>query len=217
MQAAAIDTPTRTIDLAVASITADAFAPFGTLIAVADDGKPFGPDEAQLELTRGTPRFYVMRLKRRDKAFTHITRHLSVTQCLASVGGKPWQWRRRPTPTTPLASLTHKPSALSWCRVMWRCRCTGPPGTPGLCLTTRRRTSSTWSWPTPTRWTTTTACSTSASVCGFASWAEAVQWRQHGRYGYSPLVDRPVYAWPGGAGWRCTSPSTWRPFLLVKA
>lgn len=82
--------PLRTVDLPVAPISADAFAPFGTLITPAEDGKLFGPDEAQLELTRGTPRFYVMRLKRRDKAFTHITRHLSVTQCLASVGGKPW-------------------------------------------------------------------------------------------------------------------------------
>jgi ureidoglycolate lyase len=90
MQAAASPVQTRTIDLAVAPITSETFAPFGTLIAAAEDGKLFGPDEAQLELTRGTPRFYVMRLKRRDKAFTHITRHLSVTQCLASVGGKPW-------------------------------------------------------------------------------------------------------------------------------
>jgi ureidoglycolate lyase len=80
----------RTIDLPVVPITADAFAPYGTLLPPAEDGKLFGPDEAQLELTRGTPRFYVLRLKRREKAFSHITRHLAVTQCLASVGGKPW-------------------------------------------------------------------------------------------------------------------------------
>lgn len=92
MESAAHHTPAslRAIDLSVSPISAEAFAPFGTLIAAAEDGKLFGPDEAQLELTRGTPRFYVMRLKRRDKAFTHITRHLAVTQCLASVGGKPW-------------------------------------------------------------------------------------------------------------------------------
>jgi len=80
----------RTIDLRVAPITAENFAPYGTLLEPAEDGKPFGPDEAQLELGRGTPRFYVMRLKRRDKSFAHITRHLAVTQCLASVGGRPW-------------------------------------------------------------------------------------------------------------------------------
>ena len=81
---------TRLIGLPVEPISAAAFAPFGTLIEPAEDGKPFGPAEASLELTRGTPRFYVMRLKRRDKAFTHITRHLSVTQCLAAVGGQDW-------------------------------------------------------------------------------------------------------------------------------
>lgn len=81
---------TRTVDLPVSAITAEAFAPYGTLLKPEEDGKLFGPDEAQLELTRGTPRFYVMRLHGRAKEFAHITRHLAVTQCLASVGGKPW-------------------------------------------------------------------------------------------------------------------------------
>ena len=80
----------RTVELPVAAISADAFAPYGTLLLPQEDGKLFGPDEARLELTRGTPRFYVMRLKRRDKEFAHLTRHLAVTQCLASVGGRPW-------------------------------------------------------------------------------------------------------------------------------
>jgi len=80
----------RVIDLTVEPITAAGFAPFGTLIEAAEDGKTFGPDEAQLELGRGTPRFYVMRLHRREKTFRHITRHLAVTQCLAAVGGQPW-------------------------------------------------------------------------------------------------------------------------------
>ncbi|RYY67922.1 MAG: hypothetical protein EOO24_52845, partial [Comamonadaceae bacterium] len=80
----------RTVDLPVTPITVEAFAPYGTLLAPADDGKLFGPDEAQLELGRGTPRFYVMRLKHRAPGFSHITRHLAVTQCLASVGGMPW-------------------------------------------------------------------------------------------------------------------------------
>lgn len=82
--------PARTVDLPVAPITAEAFAPYGTLLKPEEDGKPFGSDEAQLVLDRGTPRFYVMRLHRREKVFNRITRHLAVTQCLASVGGKPW-------------------------------------------------------------------------------------------------------------------------------
>ena len=78
------------VNLQVQAITANSFAPFGTLIEPAEDGKPFGLDEAQLDLARGTPRFYVMRLHFKEKTFTHITRHLAVTQCLASVGGKDW-------------------------------------------------------------------------------------------------------------------------------
>ena len=80
----------RVIDLPVQPITAAAFAPFGTLIEPCEDGKMFGPDEAQLVLDRGTPRFYIMRLYRRPPGFRQITRHLAVTQCLASVGGGSW-------------------------------------------------------------------------------------------------------------------------------
>ena len=82
--------PVQLIDLVVEPISAAAFAPYGTLIEATEDGKPFGPDEAQLDLNRGTPRFYVMRLHRRELAFRHLTRHLAVTQCLAAVGGQPW-------------------------------------------------------------------------------------------------------------------------------
>ena len=80
----------RVIDLPVHPITAPDFAPFGTLIEPCEDGKLFGPDEAQLVLDRGTPRFYIMRLHRRPPGFRQITRHLHVTQCLASVGGGDW-------------------------------------------------------------------------------------------------------------------------------
>lgn len=104
--APADDQPAATvIDLPAQPITAEAFAPFGTLIPPAEDGKPFGPDEARLELSRGTPRFYVMRLHRRPHEFGHITRHLAVTQCLASVGGAPWLLAVAPPaePDNPLA------------------------------------------------------------------------------------------------------------------
>jgi len=86
--AAASATPLT--DLRIEPITTAAFAPYGTLIEAAEDGKPFGPDEAQLVLDRGTPRFYILNLKHREPVFHVITRHIAVTQVLASVGGKPW-------------------------------------------------------------------------------------------------------------------------------
>lgn len=80
----------RVVDLPVELITRAGFAPFGTLLEPAEDGKVFGPDEAQLVLDRGTPRYYILNLKRRELAFTKITRHMRVTQCLAAVGGAEW-------------------------------------------------------------------------------------------------------------------------------
>ncbi|WP_017758414.1 ureidoglycolate lyase [Pseudacidovorax intermedius] len=83
-------TDARLVDLPVEPIRTDTFAPYGTLIESTYDGKPFGDDEAQLTLDRGTPRFYIMKLERREPVFRQITRHLAVTQCLASAGGRPW-------------------------------------------------------------------------------------------------------------------------------
>jgi ureidoglycolate hydrolase len=78
------------VDLPVQPLTETAFAPFGQVIAARADGETFGPRDAQLELSRGTPRFYIMRLKNRPLAIRQITRHCNVTQCLASVGGVEW-------------------------------------------------------------------------------------------------------------------------------
>jgi len=86
--AAAVET--EVVDLKVEPVSAAAFAPFGTLIEKTPDGKMFGAADAQLVLDRGTPRFYILDLKYRELAFHVITRHIAVTQCLASVGGKPW-------------------------------------------------------------------------------------------------------------------------------
>jgi len=88
--AAALAPSTKLIDLPVHELTPAAFAPFGQVVAPSADGKNFDAEDAQLELSRGTPRFYIMSLDHRDLTFTVITRHLSVTQVLASVGGKPW-------------------------------------------------------------------------------------------------------------------------------
>lgn len=77
-------------DIAVHAITREGFAPFGEMIGPIEDGVPFGPDDANLDLTRGTPRLYVMRLPRKGRIFQQITRHRSVTQCLAALEGKSW-------------------------------------------------------------------------------------------------------------------------------
>jgi ureidoglycolate hydrolase len=84
------DQHVRTIDLPVRKLTNEAFAAFGTVIAATEDGMPFGPHDAQLDLSQGTPRFYNMRLPGRGLCFNRITRHRTVTQALASVGGFDW-------------------------------------------------------------------------------------------------------------------------------
>ncbi len=77
-------------DLATQPITRETFAPFGDLISPSDDGAPFGSQDAILDLSRGTPRLYIMRLRRRGLVFRQITRHRNVTQCLAALGGRSW-------------------------------------------------------------------------------------------------------------------------------
>ena len=71
-------------------IDADTFAPFGQVIAPAEDGMSFGAGDAQLVLSNGTPRLYIMRLRSRGLAFDRITRHVRVTQCLAAMGEREW-------------------------------------------------------------------------------------------------------------------------------
>ncbi len=70
--------------------TPAAIAPYGTLIAPGGDGTPFGAADAVLDLGRGTPRLYVMRLRARPMRVDRITRHRLVTQCLAATGGGAW-------------------------------------------------------------------------------------------------------------------------------
>lgn len=86
----AVKTDVTVRPIKVTPLTPLSFAPFGQVIAPIEDGVLFGPNDAQLELSHGTPRFYIMRLPRKGLRFRQITRHRQVTQCLASVGGKPW-------------------------------------------------------------------------------------------------------------------------------
>jgi ureidoglycolate hydrolase len=80
----------RTVDLTVQALTPQAFTPFGQVMLPTPDGRLYGPEDPQLDITRGIPRFYIMALKERPLTFHHITRHMSVTQCLASCGSIPW-------------------------------------------------------------------------------------------------------------------------------
>lgn len=71
-------------------IAIDNFKPFGQLILPAKDGKSYDENDAQLNLSNGTPRFYIMRLHQRGRKFSQITRHCLCTQCLGSLDGKEW-------------------------------------------------------------------------------------------------------------------------------
>ena len=57
-----------------------------------DDMKAFDSEDARLNLANGTPRFYIMRLPAKPEglAFTQITRHFRVTQCLGSLTPQDW-------------------------------------------------------------------------------------------------------------------------------
>lgn len=71
-------------------LTPEAFQPYGQVICATEDGKPFGTEDARLQLQAGTPRFYIMRLQQRGRKFHKITRHLNCTQCLGALEGKEW-------------------------------------------------------------------------------------------------------------------------------
>uniref|UniRef100_A0A1D1YMH4 Putative ubiquinone biosynthesis protein UbiB n=1 Tax=Anthurium amnicola TaxID=1678845 RepID=A0A1D1YMH4_9ARAE len=79
-----------TVKLRAIEATPASFAEFGQVISTNPDGGEFGPSDAQLELHRGVPRFYIMHLEDRKLKFSKITHHASVTQCLGSVGGDEW-------------------------------------------------------------------------------------------------------------------------------
>lgn len=71
-------------------ITPEGFRPYGQLIRATADGKGFDTEDAQLQISQGIPRFYIMRLQNRGRRFDKITRHRRCTQCLGSLNGKTW-------------------------------------------------------------------------------------------------------------------------------
>ncbi|MBD2020091.1 Ureidoglycolate hydrolase, partial [Leptolyngbya sp. FACHB-36] len=46
---------TQNVSLKVRSITSENFQPYGQVIWAIEDGKPYGVDEAQLDLSQGAP------------------------------------------------------------------------------------------------------------------------------------------------------------------
>jgi ureidoglycolate hydrolase len=100
--------------------TSDSVAPFGTLIEPGEDGTPFGPADAQLDLSRGTPRFYIMRLPHRPLLVRGITRHRLVTQCLGAADGKEWFICLAPASDVEDPAAKPDPAAITCFRV--------PPG-----------------------------------------------------------------------------------------
>lgn len=71
-------------------ITPQSFRPYGQVIFATPDSKVFDQEDAQLQLSPGIPRFYIMRLQQRDRSFDRITRHQRCTQCLGSLAGQEW-------------------------------------------------------------------------------------------------------------------------------
>jgi ureidoglycolate hydrolase len=83
----------------VEDITPRAFRPYGEIIEPRNAlgqfiDKPYdpetSPDEAQLVLTNGRPRLWLMELNKIGVGFTKMARHRRVTQCLGSLEGKEW-------------------------------------------------------------------------------------------------------------------------------
>ncbi|MGL5061795.1 MAG: ureidoglycolate lyase [Microcoleus sp.] len=71
-------------------VTPENFRNYGQVIFAAVDGKSFDTEDAQLNLANGIPRFYIMRLEKKGRKFSKITRHVQCTQCLGSLEGKDW-------------------------------------------------------------------------------------------------------------------------------
>uniref|UniRef100_A0A1J3CIJ4 Ureidoglycolate hydrolase n=1 Tax=Noccaea caerulescens TaxID=107243 RepID=A0A1J3CIJ4_NOCCA len=78
------------VNLIPVEATSENFREYGQIIEASRDGDHFGPNDAQLDLSRGIPRFYIMRIQDRSFGFSKITHHANVTQCLGSIGGHVW-------------------------------------------------------------------------------------------------------------------------------
>lgn len=81
---------TKEVTVRAEPLTREGFAPFGHAIFPTEDGTPYGPQDAELDLSAGQPRFYVMRVPERGLRFSTITFHERVTQVLGTQSGPKW-------------------------------------------------------------------------------------------------------------------------------
>lgn len=93
--------------LTVQPISPEAFQPYGQVTWAKADDRPYDREDAQLDLSQGIPRLYIMRLQHRGYRFHHITRHRQCTQCLGSLEGKTWLMAVAPPKT--IDDLAAKP------------------------------------------------------------------------------------------------------------
>jgi ureidoglycolate hydrolase len=98
-------------------ITPNDFAPFGQVIFPSEDGAPYGPADAQLQLDAGIPRFYIMRLENKGRQFHQITRHQRCTQCLGALAGAEWWMAVAP----PGAAAVPEPEAIRAFQIPGNC------------------------------------------------------------------------------------------------
>jgi hypothetical protein len=78
------------IKLPARNLEPKAFAPYGEIIRPCTSSAETAVEEPKLTLTNGTPRLWIMDLKKRGLVFADIARHRHVSQCLGSMQGKEW-------------------------------------------------------------------------------------------------------------------------------
>lgn len=98
-------------------VTSDNFRAFGQVIFPTQDGQSFGAEDAQLHLSEGIPRFYLMQLFHRGLRFHSITRHQRCTQCLGALAGQDWLMAVAP----PGAAAAPDPALIQAFRIPGNC------------------------------------------------------------------------------------------------
>ena len=78
------------IKLPAQNLEPKAFAPYGEIILPRTSSAETAVEEPKLTLTNGTPRLWIMDLKKRGLVFADMARHRRVSQCLGSMQGKEW-------------------------------------------------------------------------------------------------------------------------------
>jgi ureidoglycolate hydrolase len=78
------------IKLPAQNLEPKAFAPYGEIIRPRTSSAETAVEEPKLTLTNGTPRLWIMDLKKRGLVFADMARHRRVSQCLGSMQGKEW-------------------------------------------------------------------------------------------------------------------------------